>query len=161
MSAVRTQGISSTTIADPKAAIPIFKQQLEIVKSCRTRLESSLFDIRSLVQADLYDTELDAALDLNKRGFARAAGALAGVTLEGHLHEVFRRHSITPPTKAMLGGLIEELKKQDVIDIPAWRSLQRLADIRNLCDHRMQREPTDADVQELIDGVQKIIKTLH
>ncbi len=52
------------------------------------------------------------------------------------------------------------LKKDGIIDTPLWRQIQRLGDIRNLCDHNKEREPTREDVQELIDGVEKITKTL-
>jgi hypothetical protein len=159
--ATRNRGsMMEVEIAGPEAAIPVFTQQLEIVKACKQRFESSLFDIRALVQADLYDNELDAANGLNKTGFGRAGGAIAGVALEGHLQEVFHRHQLKLPAKAMLGGLLEELKKADVIDTPTWRFLQHLADLRNLCDHKMGREPTKDEISELIDGVQKAIKTI-
>jgi hypothetical protein len=101
-----------TKVVGPDAAIPKFKQQVEIVKSMQQRFESSLFDIRAVVQADLYDSELEAAADLNKKGFFRAAGAIAGVVLEGHLHVVFSNHSLAVPKKATLGALIEGLKKK-------------------------------------------------
>ena len=45
-------------IVGPDAAIPQFQQQLAILKSVVARFESSLFDIRQLVQADLLDSEL-------------------------------------------------------------------------------------------------------
>src|ERR1700722_14199559 len=44
--------------------------------------------------ADLFDSELDAAAELSKSGFTRAAGALAGVVLEKHLAQVCDRHAI-------------------------------------------------------------------
>lgn len=44
-----------------------FDVQFEILKSAESRLESSLFDIRQLVQADLLDSELDSAKELLKR----------------------------------------------------------------------------------------------
>jgi hypothetical protein len=158
--ATRTSGYETKTVAGPDAAIPKFVQQLEIVKTLQHRLESSLFDIRAVVQADLYDSEVEAASDLNRNGFVRAAGAIAGVVLEGHLHVVFANHSIAVPKKATLGQLIEELKKNDVLDIPNWRFLQHLADIRNLCDHKLDREPTKDDVTQLLEGVSKSIKTI-
>ena len=160
MTASRQQGYEEKKIVGPDAAIPKFKQQLEIVVSLQRRLESSLFDIKAVVQADLYDNELDAALDLSKRGFVRAAGAMAGVVLEGHLHAVFANHAMANPKKATLGVLIEHLKGGGVVDIPTWRFLQFLADIRNLCDHKMDREPTSEDVAQLLEGVRKAIKTI-
>jgi hypothetical protein len=40
-----------------------------------------------------------------------------------------------------------------------WRFIQHLADITNLCDHNKEREPTEEEVQELIEGVSKVVKT--
>ena len=52
------------------------------------------------------------------------------------------------------------LKKEKVIDLPKYRNIQLLADWRNLCDHKRKPEPTKEKVSELIEGVEKIIKTL-
>ena len=52
------------------------------------------------------------------------------------------------------------LKDRDVIDIVMWRFIQRLGDIRNLCDHNKEEEPTQAAVAELIDGTDRVIKTI-
>src|SRR5450759_2935348 len=46
---------------DGRAALPNFVQQLNILESCRQRLDSALFDITEVLQADLFDDELDAA----------------------------------------------------------------------------------------------------
>ena len=40
------------------------------------------------------------------------------------------------------------------------RHIQLLGDIRNLCDHDKKQEPTKDQVQTLIDGTDKIIKTV-
>lgn len=148
-------------IADFKSAMPHIKQQIAILESLKNRFESSLYDIRQLVQADLLDSELDAATELLKHKFARAAGAVAGVVLEKHLLEVCSNHGIKIakryPTLADLNDL---LKNADVIEIPEWRFNQHLADVRNLCDHNKQREPTTEEVEGLIQGVAKVVKTI-
>ncbi|MBK8579608.1 MAG: hypothetical protein IPN78_15745, partial [Candidatus Accumulibacter sp.] len=59
-----------------------FNTQTLILSAVQARFKSSLFDIKQLVQADLFDSELDAARELSKNGFHRAAGAVAGVVLE-------------------------------------------------------------------------------
>ena len=56
-----TRGFEKAKVVGPEAAIPQFDQQLAILEAVRARFESSLFDIRQLVQADLFDSELDAA----------------------------------------------------------------------------------------------------
>lgn len=73
-----------TVKADAKAAIPLLAQQKAIVEAVKRRFDSSLFDIKQLVQADVFDSELDGARELLKNKYARAAGAIAGVVLEGH-----------------------------------------------------------------------------
>jgi hypothetical protein len=156
----RVQGLSREPIVGPSAALTPFKQQVEIVRSLEKKFESSLFDIRSLLQADLFDHELDVAKELNKKGFTRGAGAVAGVVLEGHLREVASTHKVSITLKATLGALIEALKSSDVLDIPNWRFLQHLADIRNLCDHKQEKDPTKLQVDDLIDGAAKVIKTI-
>jgi hypothetical protein len=57
------------------------------------------------------------------------------------------------PTIADMNDL---LKSDTVIDIPTWRQIQRLGDIRNLCDHNRNREPSQNEVEELIAGVSKV-----
>lgn len=144
-----------------RAAIPQFEQQLNIVKSVKRRLESSLFDIKQLLQADLFDSELEAARELNKNGFVRGAGAMAGVVLEGHLSQVCENHKISiTKKKPTINDYNQSLKDSAVIEVHDWRFIQHLGDLRNLCDHDKKKEPTKEQVEELIAGVEKISKTI-
>lgn len=138
-----------------------FQTQFAILNSVKKRFSSSLFDIRQLVQADLFDSELDAARELIKQGFLRGAGAIAGVVLEKHLSQVATNHSISTRKKhPTISDFNDLLKNGSVVDVPTWRQIQRLGDIRNLCDHNKHREPTKEEVIELADGVEKFTKTL-
>lgn len=144
---------------EEKNAIPKFQQQLNILKAVQARFESSLFDIQQLVQADLFDDELAAAKMLNKNKFVRAAGAIAGVVLEKHLDQVLKNHNLICK-KDTISPLNDALKAGNVYDIPTFRKIQHLGDIRNLCDHNSKREPTQEEVEEMINGVDSIIKTV-
>ena len=155
------QGLSVPTVVNPDAAISRFKQQLSIVHSIRERFRSSLFDIRQLAQADLFDSELEAAKELAKNKFIRAAGALAGVVLERHLKEVCGNHGLTIRKKnSQISNLNDSLKDAGVIDIPQWRSIQHLGDLRNLCAHDNKPEPTMDQVEDLLAGVAKVTKAI-
>jgi hypothetical protein len=146
-------------LVDKKAGQTPMRQQSEIVNAAMSRFSSSLFDIRGVVQADLFDNELDAADELNKHGFARGAGAIAGVVLEGHLATVCKNHSISiAKKKPTLSDYYEALKAANVIDQQTWRFIQHLGDIRNACDHK-GKDPTKDAVADLIAGVRKITKT--
>jgi hypothetical protein len=108
----------------------------------------------------LYKDELDASEDLNKKGFARAAGAIAGVVLESHLRSVCNQHKVTVTKNATLGKINDLLKKENIVEVPVWRFIQHLIDIRNLCDHKLEKDPAVDQLTDLISGVRKIIKTV-
>lgn len=149
-------------LVGPEAAIPQFEQQLNILKSIERRFESSLFDIRQLVQADLFDTELGSARELNKHNFIRGAGAIAGVVLEKHLSQVLINHNQKITKKhPSISDLNDSLKNSEIYETTTWRKIQHLADIRNLCDHNKEKEPKKEEVEELISGVEAIIKTVY
>ncbi|PMZ85274.1 MULTISPECIES: hypothetical protein [unclassified Pseudomonas] len=158
------QDLSSTryggnVIVDMSAAVPLLQQQLAILESIEKRFESSLFDIKQLVQADLFDSELDVARELLKNKFARAAGAVAGVVLEGHLKQVCDNHNL-PKKSGTIAVLNDALKAAGVIELSQSRHIQFLGDIRNKCGHKNPTDPTVDEVGELIAGVDKVIKTI-
>jgi hypothetical protein len=144
------------------------KEKLEmqacILESAAGRLDDILSNLRGVLQADLFDSEIDAARHLADNGHFRAAGAVAGVVLEGHLRELTEKHQAKPKVignrKPTIADYNDALKAAEVFDILTWRGIQRLADIRNLCDHKDDKEPTPDQVAELIDGADKAAKTL-
>ncbi|HJH27910.1 MAG TPA: hypothetical protein C5S37_14380 [Methanophagales archaeon] len=161
MIGLRTSRLGET-IADGKAAFPKFKQQLSILESAKKRFESSLFDIKQLLQADIFDSELDSAQELLKKGFLRGAGAIAGVVLEKHLSQVCENHKVNIKKKnPSINDYNDLLKQQNIIDVAKWRFIQHLGDIRNLCNHKKQREPKKEEINDLIEGVEKTIKTIY
>ena len=138
-----------------------FNTQLNILKAAESRFESSLYDLMQILQADLFDSELSAARELLKNGFLRGAGAVCGVVLEKHLSEVCSKHSIKVLKRnRSISGFNDLLKSNDVLDVPDWRFIQRLGDLRNLCCHNKTKEPTKENVEELISGVDKVTKTI-
>ena len=156
-----TLGYEKKKVVSTDSAIPQFQQQLAILKSVSSRFESSLFDIQQLVQADIFDSDLEAARELLKHGFLRSAGAIAGVVAEKHLAQVANNHNVkTHKRNPTISDFNDLLKNGGILDTPSWRQIQRLGDIRNVCTHNKDREPTKEEVQELIDGVEKFTKTL-
>ena len=153
--------IRGQVTVDAKTAVNLLDQQIAIVESIKRRFESSLFDIKQLVQADLFDSELGAARELLKNKFTRGAGAIAGVVLEGHLAQVCENHAVKLAKKnPSISDYNQALKDANVIETAQWRFHQHLGDIRNKCDHSKTDEPTVDEVRDLIDGVAKVIKTV-
>lgn len=149
-------------VVNARAAVAAKAQhQLAILRSCADRLSSRLSDIQGTIRAELFDDELDAADELLKKGHLRAAGALAGVTLERHLGAVAASHDIKLAKKEpTIADFNDVLKREEVLDLPTWRGLQRFADLRNLAVHNKATEPGAEDMAELIRGVRKTVKSL-
>ena len=135
--------------------------QLNILASASDRLASAVSDIEGVLQSALLGSELKSAWDLHNKKHLRAAGALAGVTLEAHLASVCDNHQIDFRKKnPTIADYNEALKADGVIDTPVWRHVQHLADVRNICVHSKDREPTVEEVEDLIRGVERLSGTL-
>lgn len=134
--------------------------QFQVIESLIFRIDTILQDVTGHLFAEIQDSELLAAAQLKKIS-KRPAGALAGVVLERHLQRVAVNHKITISKKnPTIADLNDPLKGAGLYDVPMWRKIQFLGDIRNLCSHQKDTEPTDEQVTELIDGVNAVIKNV-
>lgn len=135
--------------------------QHSIVQSVVDRLETSLVNIRGSIYSELLDDEILAASTLRKINL-RAAGALCGVIIERHLQNLATKHLIKL-TKAnpTISDLNEALKAANVIDLPVWRKVSYLADIRNICSHKKDKDPSTTQVDDLIDGANWLTKNVN
>ena len=136
--------------------------QKNIFESIAPRMTSQLSNIRGTLQADLFDSELDAGQHLLENGHVRAAGVVAGVVLEAHLQSVCMSHKISiGRKKKTIGNLKDALRDASVVDLPVARQIEAIADIRNLCTHKGGREPTTEEVQRLIEQTSRYTKELY
>ena len=143
-----------------QAALARMLNQVQILASLSSRIEGVLTNVEGHLLADIEDRELNAAAELSKANL-RAAGTLAGVVLERHLGQVASNRGVKIGKKdPTIGDLNEALKKETAYELPTYRKIQFLADIRNVCCHNKGREPTADEVRELLSGVGGIIKTV-
>jgi len=150
------------TVVDGSAAYPKFETQLGILKSAKSRFKNAIFDISEVLQADIFDSEIEAAKELNKKGFVRASGAIGGVVLEKHLGKVCAHHGLKSRKKnPSISDFYQLLKENGTIDTAQWRFIQHLGDIRNQCDHPKEKEPTKDEIVDFLVGVEKVIKTVY
>lgn len=141
-------------------ALPNLIQQGGILNACLQKFESKVYEIQAILQADVFDSELDSAKHLLKKGFLRASGAICGVLIEKHLSKVCDSHGIKIFKKDPSISTYNDALKDNVYDTIEWRRMQRLGDLRNLCDHNKTKEPTKEEVDELILGTDRVIKTI-
>jgi len=160
------KGVVPNRVAHPEfdahyQAFLCFFNQLTIFNSILKRIDSALGDVEGALYADLQDYEIEVAKKLANVNL-RAAGALTGVVIEGHLQKVAAARDVTIAKKnPTIADLNDPLKAANVIDIPTWRKISYLADIRNLCSHKKDREPTKEEVNELINGAEWISKNVY
>ena len=135
--------------------------QWQILSAARERLDTVVLDLKRIVQAEVFDSELGAARELADRGYLRPAGVVAGVVLERHLAEVASSHGLeSGKNRPTINDYNELLRVNGVLDVPPWRQIAWLGDIRNLCAHDRGREPRPDEVADMIAGVEKLVATL-
>ncbi len=143
-----------------KQMLQCFMNQLTILHSLVTMVDSVLANLEGELFADIQDNEVATARQLVKVS-PRAAGALVGVLIEGHLQKVAEVHGIKIPKKnPTIADLNDPLKAASVLDTAGWRKISFLADIRNLCSHKKDVEPTKEQVEELIEGAAWVTKNV-
>lgn len=147
---------------DTKAqVIKGFLNQLTILNSLIYRIDSALNNIEEGIYIELQDAELNTAKGLLKVNL-RAAGALAGVVIETYLQKVAKQHAVSIAKKnPTISDLNDPLKNAGVIDTPTWRKISYLADIRNLCAHKKDVDPSKEQTDEIIEGANWLIKNVY
>lgn len=134
--------------------------QHTILQSLKSRIDGVLASLEATLAAEVEDASLATAERLLKVS-VRAAGALAGVILEDHLQRVAVGRSVNIGRKnPTVADLNEALKQSDVYDVATWRKVQYLADIRNVCVHKKDVEPTSEQAQELLTGTNWVVKNV-
>ncbi len=78
----------------PSDATMCVVRQLGILRACVDNLDSTIHNIQTILQADIFDSEIETAKHLLKKGFLRASGVICGVIIEKHLASVCSAHNI-------------------------------------------------------------------
>ncbi len=113
-----------------------------------------LSSVRALVQAEVFDSELEQANELLSSGYCAAAAVIAGVVLETALRDLCDRNGI-PHGK--LDKMNADLAKASVYNILNQKRITALADIRNSAAHGKPDTFTNQDVDSMIKDVNRFL----
>jgi hypothetical protein len=113
-----------------------------------------LNNLRNLVQAEVFDDELEQATELLNNGYKTPAAVVAGIVLEVKLKELCTKNEI-PLGK--LGKMNEDLYKAGVYSLLLQKRVTALAQIRNDAAHGNANSFQDSDVTSMIDDVRKFV----
>ena len=116
-----------------------------------------LFDIRSLVAAELFVDFLEQAQHLLENGFHVPAASLDGAVLEDGLRKLCAQHSIEVPERTKIDRLNADLARASVYSKLVQKNITAYADVRNNADHGHFEEFTKEDVASMIAWVQRFL----
>jgi len=129
----------------------IMKQLKAVFLAAKEDYEGGhLNSIRNLVQAEVFDNELEQASELQATGYKLPAAVVAGVVLETTLRQMCTDRSI-PIGK--LDKMNADLVRAGAYNSIVQKQITALAGIRNSAAHGRSEEFTDTDVVNMISHI--------
>ncbi|MEG3436998.1 HEPN domain-containing protein [Pannus brasiliensis CCIBt3594] len=116
-----------------------------------------LSSIRSLVQAEVFESELEQANELLNNGYLTAAAVIAGIVLETALRDLCDRKGIERGKQDSMDKMNVDLAKAGVYNKLMQKRITALADIRNSAAHGKPDEFTKQNVIDMIREVSQFL----
>lgn len=133
----------------------IFKSLRAIFLAAKEDFEGDyLSSMKTLVQAEVFDSELEQAEELLSNGYSTAAAVIAGVVLETSLRELCDKEGIS---HGKLDKMNADLAKVSVYNKLVHKKITWLAGIRNSAAHGKPNEFTEQDVTTMIRDVSQFL----
>ena len=108
-----------------------------------------------MIQAEVFDDELEQATELLNSGYHSAAAVISGTVLESTLRSQCLAQNI-PLGK--LDKMNADLTKAGVYNSLVQKRITAMAAVRNSAAHGKNNEFTSADVKSMIDEVRRYIE---
>lgn len=115
-----------------------------------------LSSYKTIVQEEVFDTELEQAYELLNNGYYVAAAVIGGVVLETTLRELCNRESI-PHGK--IDKMNADLTKAGVYGKIVQKQITALAGIRNSAAHGNNQEFNKSDVEQMLPAIEQFLTT--
>lgn len=115
-----------------------------------------LISFKQIVQAEVFDSELEQAKSLLESGYKNSSAVIAGVVLETAIKELCLNHGVELDRKK-LTHLNDELAKAGVYNKLQQKQITALADIRNNAAHGDYDQFTKEDVIRMIQDVERFL----
>jgi len=113
-----------------------------------------LTSIKNLIQADVFDSELEQAEELLSNKYKLAAAVISGVVLETALRDLCTKEGIG---HGKLDKMNSDLAKAGVYNKLQQKRITALADVRNSAAHGKPEEFSDADVTNMIRDIEQFL----
>ncbi|EZQ02130.1 DUF4145 domain-containing protein [Acinetobacter sp. Ver3] len=141
----------------------VLRRLISILRATLDDINSGcLISFKQLIQADVFDNELEQAKHFLESGYPVAAAVTAGVVLESSIKEICKNNGIdvyppgsTKPKK--LDVLNAALKNAGIYNILQQKKITALADIRNNAAHGNTNQFTIEDVKDMIRDIERFL----
>ena len=134
-----------------KAGLGILQAALEDVE------QGHLETLQQMAVAEVFSDLLDQADHLLQHDYVAPAASLAGAVLENGLRSLAERHDIPVKPRDNLSALNSKLADKKVYTPLRRKQVSTWTEVRDTADHGHFDELTEADVADLIRGVQNFL----
>lgn len=114
-----------------------------------------LFDVRRLIEAEVFSDFLDQAEELLRTGYSGPAAVVAGCVLEDGLRKLCVANGIALPERPALDRMNADLAKAGVYSKLVLKRITAIADVRNNAAHGNWDEFDKDDVKDMIEWITK------
>jgi len=156
------------TIGKHKVNRPYYYSREQIAKGYATllfikeQIELNLVpDAKHFYEAALFSNLIEQGFELLKNGYRHAAAIYGRLVIENTIRDLCRLNNIKDKEK--LSGMLVELRKLDVIDLPIARVIQSKYDIGSLAVHGKKKfnKYSDRDIEEMLEFIRDKIITIE
>ena len=113
-----------------------------------------IVSLKSIIQAEVFDSELEQATELLQNGYKVAAAVIAGVVLETSLRDICTQEGIA---HSKLDKMNTDLAKAGVYNKLQQKRVTALADIRNSAAHGRSEAFSEGDVKMMITEIEQFL----
>lgn len=117
-----------------------------------------LFEIRRLIEAEVFDDFLEQSEHLLESGYHPPAAVIAGCVLEDGLRKLCEANRIPVSLKPKLDTMNSDLAKAGVYSKLVQKRITALADLRNKAAHGKWDQFTKKDVVEMLQSVRRLME---
>jgi hypothetical protein len=113
-----------------------------------------LTSVRTLIQAEIFESELEQSRELLKNGYALPAAVVAGVVLETCLRDLCAKHNLVPGKVEKMNA---DLVKAGEYNVIVQKQVTHLASIRNSAAHGDSAAFRPDDVAAMINDIERFL----
>ncbi len=138
---------------------PDIEQAFGVLLSAKDDFEKdALFDVKRLIEADLFNKFLEQAEYLHKAGYFQASAVIAGSVLEDGLRKLCIQNIVTLPDKPKLDWMNAQLAKEGVYNKLTQKKVTAFANLRNNAAHGNLDEFESSDVADMLRGIRDFME---